>query len=257
MECSIVAAVNDEEVLQSCLLRSLDLRAGIDLVFERGHGSAAAAYNAGIEKAKTDLLIFLHQDIYLPPGWLDQLGRSLEQLEAQDPDWGVVGVWGPARRNGRSGPNTGHIFWTGIGIPAGKHFDGGVEVETLDEVILIFRKSSGLRFDPGLPGFHLYGTDICLEAEKMGRKNYVVSPLCVHNTTTYVMLPMAFWKSFLYLRRKWRSRLPVQTPCIRITPWGWSAVHTTLVRGRDMLLGKLKKIDRAADPSEVYKKLAL
>jgi hypothetical protein len=210
-----------------------------------------------MEKAKEDLLIFVHQDIYLPPGWLGQVERALEALETQDPGWGVVGVWGPARGPGGSGPNVGHIYWTGIGIPAGRQFDGGVEVETLDEVVLILRKSSNLRFDPRLPGFHMYGTDICLEAESRGRKNYVVSALCVHNTITYAMLPLAFWKSYWFMRCKWRSRLPIKTPCIEITRWGWPAVYTNLARARDMLRGKLKRINRADDPSDVYNKLAM
>jgi hypothetical protein len=255
MECSIIAAVNDDGVLKSCLLRSPDLQTGVEIVIERGHPSAGAAYNAGIDKAKTDLLIFVHQDIYLPPGWLGQLERGLQDLEKQDRDWGVVGVWGPARGPGRSGPNVGHIFWTGIGLPAGKHFDGAVEVETLDEVVLVLRKSSGLRFDEKLPGFHMYGADICLEAESRGRKNYVISAMCIHNTNTYVMFPMAFWKSYWFVKRKWRSRLPIKTPCIEITRWGWPATYMNVVRARSMLLGKLKKIDRASDPSEVYKKI--
>jgi glycosyltransferase involved in cell wall biosynthesis len=255
MECSIVAAVNDEAVLNNCLLRSPDVQAAADLIIERGHSSASAAYNAGIDKAKADLLIFVHQDVYFPPGWLGQLERALQQLDRQDRNWGVVGAWGPVRRDGRSGPNVGHIYWTGIGVPAGKHFDGGVEVETLDEVILILRKSSGLRFDPALPGFHMYGTDICLEAESRGRKNYVVSALCVHNTSLYAMLPKAFWKSYRFVRRKWRSRLPIKTPCVEITRWGWPAAYIKLTRARDMLIGRSQRRERAPDPIEVYKRL--
>jgi glycosyltransferase involved in cell wall biosynthesis len=257
MKWSIIAAVNDEDVLRSCLLRSPDLEAGVDLIIERGHASAAAAYNAAIEKAKADLLIFVHQDMYMPPGWLAQLERALQKLEMQDHNWGIVGVWGPARGPSGSGPNVGHIYWTGIGVPAGKAFDGSIEVETLDEVILIFRKSAGFRFDPKLPGFHMYGADICLEAEKRGHKNYAVSALCIHNTNSYVLFPWAFWKSYWFVRRKWRSRLPIKTSCIEITRWGWPAIHANLSRVYGMVRGKLKRIDRAADPREIYNKFTL
>ena len=40
-------------------------------------------------------------------------------------------------------------------------------VATLDELLLIVRRDSGLRFDPDL-GFHLYGADICLQASEQG-----------------------------------------------------------------------------------------
>ena len=41
------------------------------------------------------------------------------------------------------------------------------QVATLDELLLIVRRDSGLRFDPEL-GFHLYGADICLQASEQG-----------------------------------------------------------------------------------------
>jgi hypothetical protein len=147
------------------------------------------------------------------------------------------------------------MYWTGIDQPRGGHFDGGREVETLDEVILIFRKSSNLRFDPMLPGYHMYGADICLEAQSRGRKNYAVSALCIHNTNTYVMFPAAFWKSYWFVRKKWRSRLPIQTSCIEITRWGWPAIRANVVRAGSLARGRLKKVNRAADPSEVYRKI--
>ena len=41
------------------------------------------------------------------------------------------------------------------------------QVATLDELLLIVKRDSGLRFDPEL-GFHLYGADICLQAIEQG-----------------------------------------------------------------------------------------
>ncbi len=38
-------------------------------------------------------------------------------------------------------------------------------VATLDELLLIVKRDSGLRFDPAL-GFHLYGADICIQARE-------------------------------------------------------------------------------------------
>ena len=225
----------------------------MEVVIEKGHGKAALAYNAGMERAQADLVIFIHQDVYLPDGWFAHLERALKQLEAHDPNWGVVGIWGPTR----SGSRIGHAYWTGIGRPAGAYFEGGLEVETLDEAMLIFRKSSGLRFDPQLPGYHMYGTDICLQARSLGRKSYVISALCIHNTNDYALLPWAFWTSYWFVRGKWRSQLPIHTSCIEITRWCWPAIWWNALRLKNLLLGRHKRFQRVVDPSEVYRRLSL
>ena len=88
---------------------------------------------------------------------------------------------------------------------------------SLDEVVLIFRKSSGLMFDEYLPGYHLYGADICAEARRQGRKSYAISAFCIHNTNIGGILPLEFWKCYLFMRRKWMNSLPIHTPCTRIS----------------------------------------
>jgi len=61
-----------------------------------------------------------------------------------------------------------------------------VTVQTLDEIVLIFRRDSGLSFDETLPHFHFYGTDICMRAAEQGRQCYAISAFCVHNTPATV-----------------------------------------------------------------------
>ena len=142
--------------MKSCLLTSPDIQSATEVILQPGYSSAAAAYNSGIQKASTDLLVFVHQDVYLPEGWINVVQEALELLSVQDPHWGVVGVYGITA----SGRGAGYLYCTGLGCVVLKAFAGAIEVRSLDEVVLIFRKSSGLRFDDRLPGFHLYGTDI-------------------------------------------------------------------------------------------------
>src|SRR4051812_29330416 len=73
VDWSVISAVNNESVLRSCLLSSPDIRFASQVILQTGYNSAAAAYNAGIEKAKTDILVLVHQDVYLPARWLNQL----------------------------------------------------------------------------------------------------------------------------------------------------------------------------------------
>jgi hypothetical protein len=92
-------------------------------------------------------------------------------------------------------------------------------VATLDELLLVVRRDSPLRFDPAL-GFHLYGADICLQAHERG---LAIGALCHHNSRS-IGLPEAFYRSAEVFARKWSHRLPVATPCVIIDRGG--AVHS-------------------------------
>ncbi len=111
----------------------------------------------------------------------------------------------------------GYCYSTGLRRTLGAPFAAPLPARTLDEFVLVVRKSSGLRFDERLPGFHLYGTDICLQAEAHHLGSYILSAFCIHNANGIDRLPYAFWQSYLYLRRKWWQRLPVATCCTTLT----------------------------------------
>lgn len=251
MEWTIICATNNEEILRNCLLSSPDIGGASEVILQTGYASAATAYNEGFRKARTDLVVFVHQDVYLPAGWVDSLRRTVETLATDDPQWGVLGIWGGVD----PGDPPGFMYWTGVDGTAGKPFHGVREVRTLDEVVIITRKSSGLQFDERLTGFHMYGTDICLEARRRGYKSYIFAGFCVHNTNEYNMLPWAFWKSCLFIRRKWKSELPINTPCVDITWFCWPMIRWNLVRAANIILRRHRPLKRAANPVAVYKAL--
>ncbi len=251
VDLTIIAAVNNDQVLNSCLLSSPDLKSGIELLLLRGHTSAASAYNAGICQAKGEYLVFIHQDVYLAEGWVERLRAALEHLSSKDPNWGVLGVWGinPA------GQGVGYLYCTAIGRQLGEAFAGCKEVRSLDEVLLITRKSSGLQFDESVGGFHMYGTDICLEAARRGMRSYAISAFCIHNSNGYGMLPWDFWRACLQMRTKWRAVLPVITPCAEITNWCVPMIRWNIVQGLNVLLGRHKPGRRLPDPAQLHRQL--
>lgn len=211
---SFVVASNNHEVLQSNLLASpcLEPKHSHQILVKEGFSSAAVAYNNGIDESLNDLMVFVHQDIILPKRWLADLERGLEYLEKHDPNWGVIGVYGETLHDGARG----YVYSSGLNI-MGKPFDRPEEIQTLDEIVLIIRKSSGLRFDESLPNFHMYGTDICMTAMDVGRKNYAISAFCIHNTQPSLILGDDFYESYRHQQRKWRKFLPIRTTCVRIT----------------------------------------
>jgi hypothetical protein len=251
MRWSVISAVNNEHILKSCLLKSPDISSADHVILQTGYESAASAYNTGMSRVDSEVVVFAHQDVYLPEGWINSVRVAIETLNSHDPDWGVLGVWGVPKGGGR----VGYLYWTGVDGAAGNPFNGGIEVETLDELLLVVRRSSSLTFDEGLPGFHMYGADICLEAKQRGLKCYVVSAFCIHNTNQYKMLPMDFWKSYFFMRKKWKSYLPVMTSCIEITYWCWPMIKWNIIRAANLLLGREKTHLRVADPSQLYRDL--
>jgi hypothetical protein len=89
-------------------------------------------------------------------------------------------------------------------------------------MVLVMRRPSGLRFDSRLPHFHLYGTDICLEAAKRGMTSYAIFAPCIHNTRQYLVLPNDFYECCEHIRRRWVKSLPIQTTCVRISRFNWA-----------------------------------
>lgn len=211
---TFVAAVNSREILENNLLASPCFRKPhpYQILIQEGYSSASKAYNDAIDKSQNDLIVFVHQDIVLPEQWISDLQRALECLDQDDPEWGVIGSYGETLNDrGR-----GYVYSSGRGI-IGKPFERPARIQTLDEIVLIIRKSSGLRFDNTLPHFHFYGADICMTAEQMGKKNYAISAFCVHNTQQNWVLGPEFYQCYRHIKRKWRKSLPIQTTCTRVT----------------------------------------
>jgi hypothetical protein len=214
LNVTFVVAVNDRDVFANnfsvspCLFRPHPP----EIVVQEQFSSAATAYNDALDRSSNDLHIFCHQDVYLPEGWLKDLQKALDYLAIHDPNWGVLGC---------SGITVDHDHWrylysSGLGV-SGAPFEHPRPVQTLDEIVLILRKSSGLRFDEQLPHFHLYGTDICLQAQQRGMTSYAISAFCIHNTHQSLILPSQFYRCCKHIKRTWSDCLPIQTTCVRIT----------------------------------------
>ncbi|MEP6715444.1 MAG: hypothetical protein ABJC09_07700 [Terriglobia bacterium] len=225
---------------------------GHQILIQRDYVSAAGAYNDAIERADNDLMIFVHQDMIFPDLWLSQLNRALDQLEASDPRWGAVGCYGMTQ----DGVGCGCIYSPGRGV-IGKPLEFAAPVQTLDEIVLIFKRSSGLRFDINLPHFHLYGTDICLRALTMGMQSYVIPAFCVHNAHQYIVLPKEYYECCSHIKRVWREALPIYTTCVSITGSGIALYGRRL---REAYLRHIRHkaflAPRAKDVSQLLKQAA-
>ena len=224
-QVTFTVAVNNREIFQTNFLGSPCFRLPHEhqILVQEGFASAPTAYNHAIDKSLNDLIVFCHQDIILPETFLPQLASALTALEGRDPHWGVLGSYGMTV----DGAGWGHVYSSGRGV-IGQSLRQPAPIQTLDEVVLIVRKSSGLRFDERLPHFHMYGADICLTAAMRGMKSYAISAFCIHNTHQHLVLPKEFYECCEFLRQKWKKALPIQTTCVRITRSNLPLYHRRL-----------------------------
>ena len=180
----------------------------------------------GLARAKHEWVVCSHQDVWLPSGWDRCLAQQLREAEQRFGRIGVAGVYGvggviaPADHTRPLAAE--RIGWV---VDRGRVLRDGPElpapVVTLDELLLVVRRDSGLRFEPAL-GFHLYGADICLQAREQGLAVVALGALCHHNSRS-VGLPATFYASAAVFARKWSHRLPIATACVIIDRGG--AVH--------------------------------
>ena len=135
-QITFVAAVNKRDILERNFLASPCFRTPHphQILIQEGFASASNAYNDAIDKSTNDLIVFIHQDVILPEGWLDDLERAL------------IGLFGTRRpTSGASSVVTAKHFTTTDGvtsIPLDLGFWESrlsvlLQIQTLDEIVLI------------------------------------------------------------------------------------------------------------------------
>lgn len=229
----IVVASNDEACLQRNLLASPLVAAGVPVHVERGAPSASVAYNRGLDATSAPLVIFAHQDVWFPPGWEKRLARALTRLDETAPDWALVAPFGMSA----DGRHLGDVWSTSLGRRVGAPVNDPVPVQSFDELAFVMRREAGLRFDPALPLWHFYGTDIVQSAWAAGRGAFAIDAPVVHNDGHKAWLGADFAAGYHFIRRKWRKRLPIRSPILWVTRTGLAlAIYRLRVwRARDRI----------------------
>jgi len=236
---TFIVAVNDMEETRNNFLVSPVAASPhhqffvVDNTDNQKFDSISRLYAETYHEAEHDLVLFVHQDVFLPHGWEARFFAALRELEEIDPSWGVIGPVGARPVNpGKPKELRGH--WCD---PSGYHCVGPLphEVESLDEQLLGVRKSAGIKFDAELPGFHCYGIDLSLAAREVGRKTYAIDCFAWHkfkDSNGYLVerrersekITRRWGEEFMgefvpgaeYVERKWKKYLPFQT-----TSWTW------------------------------------
>jgi hypothetical protein len=249
----IAAAVNDHAVLELCLNRSPAIVSGeTKLRIYEGFATAGAAYNQALADSAAPYLVLVHQDIYLPRNFIANVRARIENLNQIDPNWAVAGAIG----TDAAGDVVGQTWSSGLGQIVGEKTEQPVAVEALDEMLLIVRRAAGVAFDPDIPSFHLYGTDIIQTAKTRGMKSYVIDAPVIHHSRPAVDLRGGFRVAYSYMQRKWRGALPIQNLICPIYPTMipfWILNARMLLRVR----GDTTRREPEGDPVEIARQLGL
>lgn len=129
---------------------------------------AYAGIAALLGRARGRYAILCHQDVRLLEDGAACLQQRIAELDALDPAWAVAGNAG-VTADGRLALR--------ISDPHGEDQRRGAlpaRVTSLDENFLLLRRDAGLMPSAGIGGFHLYGTDLCLQARRQGRSAWVI-----------------------------------------------------------------------------------
>lgn len=215
MGLTIACVYNDPAVREHCLDRSIAAHRGTTEVqylpvdnTAHAFPSAGEALNHAVRLAHHDVVVFVHQDVYLHD--IDRLAGAASALD--DPRWGVLGASGV----------TGDRQWVGrlrdrvilVGGPAPEP----VPVDTLDEVLFMARREllldEPLSEDPDL-AWHAYAVEYALRMRSAGRLAGAVDTAITHNSLTVNLARLD--EAHRRVAQQYPQLLPIATTCGTIT----------------------------------------
>ncbi len=220
---SIICVYNNEAILQELLLDGLKTQNNQDyeliLLDNRNntYPSAAAALNAGAQKATTDNLVFTHQDIHFDsPDIIDEL------LTFFSSNLGVFGSSGVKKFKAKMISNV----FTGSHDPklfANKlclRISSPVPVETLDECFFCMRREVydllGGFDEVTCDNWHMYAVEISLNAKRNNIPVYAVPLTILHKSGG--VISKAYINNLHAVSRKYH-KFWMAAPCYHFIAW--------------------------------------
>ena len=208
---SVVVPTTRDRQLRLNVEQSPGLReVGAQIIACRAAANPAEALAAGAANADAEWLLFCHQDVYFASGFGERLNALLAAIPAEQRRSTLIGFAGMAVNASRDG-----FAPAGFVIDRLSRFDERASNEALsiDELAIVVARDSLHRIDPRL-GWHLWATDLCLEA--ITRHNVfarIVRLPLFHNSLNDAVLPPAFHAAAAVLADKHAGFGPIPTLC--------------------------------------------
>ena len=209
---SVLVALNNDAQFGLNVASSPGIREiGAEVIPCRGARTAAEAFEMGAARAAGDWLVFCHQDVYFPAGTGHALARHLSSIAPQDRRSKILGFAGIALdRDGR--PQR-----SGLVIDRGRLFDypSSASAISLDEFCIVVGRDVRWKIDGNL-GWHLWATDLCLQALLEPSEPSFAETLRIpffHNSFNDFCLPESFHVSAKKLSAKYSQLTAITTLC--------------------------------------------
>ncbi len=179
--CTIVTNLNEYAAMRTSFVEHGFTNENTSFSFaDNSNGNefdAFEAYNIFLVEARSKYIILCHQDILLLQDGFYELLVRLHELDTRFPSWGLCGNAG-AGQNG--------VLSVRISDP---HVQDNAEggpfpacVVALDENFIVVRRDANLAVSHDMSGFHLYGADLCIIANLLGRTAYVIDFHLLHKS---------------------------------------------------------------------------
>lgn len=242
--CVAVASNNQDILARNIQVSELVQTGKAEFHVERNAVSAAIAYNQMLDQSDAEYMVFAHQDVYFPPGWDRRLLDTISRLDHLDQNWAVIAATGISTKGEHVGP----VWSSGQGGVVGAEITSPTPAQSVDELVIVLRRGSGLRFSDDCPGFHLFGTDIVQTAIGQGKGAYICNLPVVHNDVFHHRLGADFGRGYGYIRRKWRSVLPIRTTVLWVTRSGFDWAYYRLRAALSVAARRAMAVDPGVDP---------
>jgi len=217
---SIIVPVNNAWQYELNLARSPGLQEiDAEVIRVDDATSAAEAFAVGSASASHAWRVLVHQDVYFPRGSGMALAQQLGSLTEQGKTGAPVGFAGlePTKGSGSGA----EVSFSGFVIDRTSRFDHGASdaAVSIDELAVAVHQDCEVSLDPGL-GWHLWGTDLCLQGLTRGRRSAIARIIRVplfHNSLNDHTLPDAFHRSADILLAKYPQWTGIPTLCGQLT----------------------------------------
>ncbi len=175
--------------------------------------SAASALNYGAEQAHGEVVVFMHQDVYL---WDERTLEKYYNFLIDKPN-AIAGLAGVAKADGI-------IYYDICETKDGTYHKYSTKGEimpalSVDECMFAMKRSlwEKLKFDEvTCNNWHFYGADICFHNLTNGGENYIYSADGCHESTGNAF-NSSFRKTLKAIVLKYKGKLPrIQTTCVNI-----------------------------------------
>lgn len=213
---SVICVFNNPKVLQDCLTASVEAGMAeapateyIPVDNTAGQfSSAGAALNHGASLARNDVVVFVHQDVYL---------HSLAALEEvagillRDHSVGLVGAIGVTPDGRLLGLIRDRVIFLG------ESSNGLSDVDSLDEVLFMARREQvilhPLAEDRDL-SWHAYAVEYGVRLRSLGLRVAATDIPLTHNSLTINLDRLA--EAHAWIAKAYPAQMPVETTCGRV-----------------------------------------